>query len=80
MTLGQEIILYFEIIPLISFLIYAVIKSYIEDKKAFKKEIWSLRKAYIKQNEEYEKQEFLWKIKNGLSTGIDKPTYSNAHV
>jgi len=77
MTLGQEIILYFEIIPLFSFLIYAIIKSCIENKKEFKKQIWSLKKKYRKQNEEYEKQEFLWKIKNGLSTGIDKPNYSN---
>ena len=79
MTIGQEIILYFEIIPLISYLIYAIVKSYVEKQKCFKKEIWSLRKAYRKQNEEYEKQEFLWKIKNGLSTAIDKPNYSNAH-
>ena len=77
MTLGQEIILYFEIIPLLSFLIYAVVKSYIENKKEFKKQICSLKKKYRKQNEEYEKQEFLWKIKNGLSTGIDKTKLSN---
>ena len=79
MTLGQEIILYFEIIPILTIIICIAIKSYFYDKKAFKKEIWALRKAYKKQNEEYEKQEFLWKIKNGLSTGIDKPNYSNAH-
>lgn len=77
MTLGQEIILYFEIIPLFSLLIYAIIKSYFDDKKAFKKQIRALRKAYRKQNEEFEKQEFLWKIKNGLSTGIDKPNINN---
>lgn len=77
MTDGQVIMLYFEIIPLFSFLIYAIIKNYFEDKKAFKKEIWTLRKAYRKQNEELEKQEFLWKIKNGLSTGIDKPNINN---
>lgn len=46
-------------------------------RKSFKKQIWELRKAYRKQNEEYEKQEFLWKIKNGLSTGIDKTKLSN---
>ena len=58
MTLGQEIILYFEIIPIICFLIYAVIKSYIEDKKSFKKQIKALRKAYREQNEELEKYDF----------------------
>lgn len=77
MTLGQEIILYFEILPILAFLVYAIIKSYFEDKRAFKKEIWKLKRAYRKQNEEYEKQEFLWKIKNGLSTGIDKPNINN---
>lgn len=77
MTIGQEIILYFEIIPLFSFLIYAVIKNYIEKQKCFKKQIWSFRKAYRKMQEKCEKQEFL--IKSGLSTGIDKPNYSNAH-
>lgn len=79
MTLGQEIILYFEIIPLLAIIMCIAIKSYFDDKKAFKKQIRTLRKAYRKQNEEYEKQEFLWKVKNGLSTGIDKPNYSNAH-
>ncbi len=49
-------------------------------RKSFRKQIWDLRKAYRKQNEEYEKQEFLWKIKNGLSTSIDKPNKSNALV
>lgn len=77
MTLSQEIILYFEIIPVLSVLIYVAIKSYIEEKKDFKKKIWKLKKAYRKQNEEFEKQEFLWKIKNGLSTGIDKPNINN---
>lgn len=65
MTVGQAIILYFEIIPILSFLIYAVIKSYIDEKKASKKKIWRLKKAYRKLNEKYEKQEFF--IKNGLS-------------
>ena len=79
MTIGQEIILYFEIIPLISFLIYAVVKSYVEKQKCFKRKIWSLKKAYRKVQEKCEKQEFLWKIKNGLSTGIDKPNICNEH-
>lgn len=58
MELGQEIMLYFEIIPIICFLIYAVIKSYIENKKSFKKQIRTLRKAYKKQNEEIAKYDF----------------------
>lgn len=47
------------------------------NKKSFKNQIWELRKKFRKQNEEYEKQEFLWKIKNGLSTDTDKPNKSN---
>ncbi len=58
MTLGQEIILYFEIIPIILFLVYTVVKGYIEEKKHFKKQIKSLRKAYRQQNEEFEKNDF----------------------
>ncbi len=50
------------------------------NKKSFKQQIWELRKSFRNQNEEYEKQEFLWKIKNGLSTGIDKTKKSNAIV
>lgn len=33
MSLTQGIILYFFIIPILSFIIYAVIESYLEDKK-----------------------------------------------
>ena len=65
MTVGQAIILYFEIIPILSFLFYAVIKSYIDEKKASKKKIWQFKKAYRRLNEKDEKQEFF--IKNGLS-------------
>ena len=65
MTVGQAIVLYFEIIPILSFLIYAVIKSYIDEKKASKKKIWQFKKAYRRLNEKDEKQEFF--IKNGLS-------------
>lgn len=36
MTLGQEIILFFEIIPILTFLFYAIVKSYIDDKKLLK--------------------------------------------
>lgn len=42
MSLVQEIILYFEIIPILMFLVYAVIKSYIEDKKIAKKKNMAL--------------------------------------
>ncbi len=77
MSLAQEIILYFEIIPLIMFLIYAVIKSYIEEQKCLRKQIWKLKKTCRKIEEKYEKQEFLREIKRGLSTGIDKPNYRN---
>ena len=71
MTIGQAIILYFEIIPILSFLFYAIIKNYIDEKKASKKKIWRLKKAYRKLNEKYEKQEFF--IKNGLSAYANKP-------
>ena len=63
MAIGQEIILYFEIIPLISFLICAIVKSYIEDKKAIKKQIWRLKRNCINQIEEVEKKMFLMEIK-----------------
>ena len=63
MAIGQEIILYFEIIPLISFLICAIVKSYIEDKKTIKKQIWRLKKDCINQIEEIEKKMFLMEIK-----------------
>lgn len=58
MTLGQEIILYFEIIPIILFLIYAVIQSYFDEKRYFKKQIINLKKAYRKQSEEISKFNF----------------------
>lgn len=70
MTLSQEIILYFFILPMLAFILYAIVRSYIEDIQVFKSKIWQLRKAYRKQNEEYEKQEFLWKIKNGFKEMI----------
>lgn len=46
MSLAQEIILYFEIIPIITFLLYAVIKSYIEEKEALKKQNRKLKIRY----------------------------------
>ena len=73
MTIGQAIILYFEIIPILSFLFYAIIKSYIDEKKASKKKILRLKKAYRRLNEKDEKQEFL--LKNGLSAYANKPKY-----
>lgn len=59
MTLSQEIILYFFIIPIISFLIYAIVESYIEDKKAAKMEIRNLKRANRVQRELIEKEIFL---------------------
>lgn len=59
MTLSQEIILYFEILPILAFIIYAVIKSYIEDKKCIKKEMRELRKANRVQRELIEKEIYL---------------------
>ena len=59
MTLSQEIILYFEIIPLLSIILYIEIKSYIEDKKSIKMEIRKLRKANRVQKELIEKEIFL---------------------
>ena len=59
MTLSQEIILYFEIIPLLSIILYMVVKSYIEDKKAIKKEIRELKKANRVQKDLIEKEIFL---------------------
>lgn len=55
-------------ISIVGSFIYALIDELIEQQKAFKKEYKLLRRAYRKQNEEYEKQEFLFRIKNGLST------------
>lgn len=63
MTLVQEIILYFEIIPLISFLIIGVMKSYIDDKKTLKMEVRKLRKANRIQREIIEKEIFLKSIR-----------------
>lgn len=59
MTLSQEIILYFFLIPILACLIYMVMKSYIEDKKAIKTEIRELRKANRVQRELIEKEIFL---------------------
>lgn len=59
MTLSQEIILYFEILPILACLIYMVVKSYIENKKAIKMEILSLKKANRVQRELIEKEIFL---------------------
>lgn len=59
MTLSQEIILYFEIIPLLSIILYIAIKSYIEDKKSIKMEIRKLRKANRVQRELIEKEIYL---------------------
>ena len=58
MTLGQEIILYFEIIPIFLLIIAGIIQSWLDEKKAFKSEIKALRKAYRQQNEEFEKYDF----------------------
>lgn len=59
MTLSQEIILYFEIIPLLSIILYIAIKSYIEDKKSIKMEVRKLRKANRVQIELIEKEIYL---------------------
>ena len=59
MTLGQEIMLYFEILPILACLIYMVVKSYIEDKRVVKKEIYQLRKANRMQKELIEREIFL---------------------
>lgn len=59
MTLSQEIILYFEILPILACLICIVVKNYIEDKKAIKMEILSLKKANRVQRELIEKEIFL---------------------
>lgn len=59
MTLVQEIILYFFILPLISFLVIGVVKCYIDDKKALKIEIRKLRKTNRIQREIIEKERFL---------------------
>lgn len=59
MTLSQEIILYFEIIPLLSIILYMVIKNYTENKKAIKMEIRKLRKANRVQKELIEKEIYL---------------------
>lgn len=66
MTIGQEIILYFEIIPLLLILIYGVIKSYIEKERDFKRKIWKLKKAYRKQQEYYERKEYIAKLRAGV--------------
>lgn len=59
MALSQEIILYFEIIPLLSIILYIAVKSYMEDKKAVKMEIRKLKKANRVQKELIEKEIFL---------------------
>lgn len=59
MALSQEIILYFEIIPLILIILSIVIKSYIEEKKYLKKEIRRLNKVSRVQRELIEKEIFL---------------------
>lgn len=59
MALSQEIILYFEIIPLLSIILYIAVKSYMEDKKAVKTEIRKLKKANRVQREFIEKEIFL---------------------
>lgn len=66
-------ILYFVILQITLYFLIKFVNYWIEEDKKLKINVWKLRKAYRKQEEEYIKQEFLWKIKNGLSTSIDKP-------
>lgn len=58
MALSQAIILYFFIIPIISFLILAVIESYFEDKKKARKKDMKLKKEIQNLNRKLEYIEY----------------------
>ena len=58
MELGQSIILYFFIIPIISCLILAVIESYFEDKKKARKKDMKLKKEIQNLNRKLEYIEY----------------------
>lgn len=77
MTFCQGIVLYFIIFKLVGIFIHKVVKSYNEKQKAFKRQIWNFRIAYRRQNEKYEKEDFLFRTKNGLPTDIDKTKINN---
>ncbi len=66
MSLGQGFILFGFLIPLGIMLLISIIGALYEEDKKYRTEKWRLRKAFRKQNEEYAKQEFLYKLHHRL--------------
>jgi len=63
MTIGQGIILYVFLIPLGLYLVGALISKLAEYDRKYRDDQWKLRKEFKEQNEKYEKNEFLIKLK-----------------
>ncbi len=62
MVVSQQIILYFELIPLFCIILSIVINSYIEERKSIKMENRRLKKISREQKDFIEKQLFLRRI------------------
>ena len=65
MSLGQGIILCF-LIPLLLFLAIAIFETLVEEDIKFRTDVNKLRKKNRKLAEEWEKQEFLFKLYHKL--------------
>lgn len=65
MNLGQGIILCF-LIPLLLFLAIAIFETLVEEDIKFRTDVNKLRKKNRKLTEEWEKQEFLFKLYHKL--------------
>lgn len=65
MSLGQGIILCF-LISLLLFLAIAIFETLVEEDIKFKTDVNKLRKNNRKLAEEWEKQEFLFKLYHGI--------------
>lgn len=66
MTFTQELMLYFGIIPTVLFLVLIIFKSLVEEDIKFRTDVNKLRKNNRKLAEEWEKQEFLFKLYHKL--------------